>query len=81
MPRDALDPGPNGNYPAFPRGPDGRPVFKKCGWPAGPTAESAGTGQAPSGRTRRRIPAARRAPGDLTLRDQEGRPVVPPPSG
>ena len=81
MPRDALDPGPDGTYPAFPRRPDGRPDFERAGWPPGANAEFDRTGEVPSGLTRMHDPDGRPVTVDLTLRDQEGRPVVPPPSG
>jgi hypothetical protein len=72
MPQDALDPGPNGDYPYFPRLPDGSPAW----------ADSVPAGY--SGTVMRRgvrwmtLPDGRRVAFDETPRDAAGNPIDPP---
>lgn len=71
MARDALDPGPGGDYPNWPRRPDGRPAG--IGLPATTPAEKAAEERMPTG--------LRRQGGrliDLTPRHPDGTPIVPP---
>lgn len=66
MPRDALDPGPDGTYPAWPRKPDG-------------TSDPV---RMPTGVHPQRTPKGRVVDVDLTPRDNEtGEPIVPPKGG
>jgi hypothetical protein len=63
MPRDALDPGPDGTYPAWPRKSDGSPDPERM----------------PTGRHRQKVPDSdRRVLTDQTPRKPTGEPIVPP---
>lgn len=62
MTRDAFDPGPNGDYPWWPRDAEGRPIL-------GPGAE----GRMPTGLTSQRGRLI-----DVTPRHPDGTPIVPP---
>lgn len=74
---DALDPGPNGDYPYFPRDAEGRPV-----WADSPPGSPVVNGGAPMPRGIQRM----RDPGDprrlvlvdVTPRPTDGTPVAPP---
>jgi hypothetical protein len=62
-PRDALDPGPDGDYPAWPRRPDGTPDPQRM----------------PTGVHRQRDPrTGERVAVDVTPRRPDGTPIVPP---
>jgi hypothetical protein len=77
MPNDALDPGPLGNYPHWPRRPDGRPAG--IGLPATTPEEVAAEQRMPTGTHRQKLPDTnRRVEIDVTPRDQTGEPIVPP---
>ncbi len=65
MANDALDPGPNGDYPYWPRLPDGSPDPERM----------------PSGKAWQRDTAGRWHPIDLTQRHPDGTPIVPPTIG
>lgn len=63
MVQDALDPGPDGNYPAWPRKADGTPDPERM----------------PTGLHSQKVPGTReRVVVDVTLRDDEGNPIIPP---
>jgi len=62
MPEDALDPGPNGDWPLWPRRPDGTPDPERM----------------PSGRRWQRDPRGEWHLIDLTPRHPHGPPIVPP---
>lgn len=62
MANDALDPGPNGDYPYWPRNPDG-------------TLDET---RMPSGMRWQRDPNGRRVLIDVTERHPDGSPIVPP---
>jgi hypothetical protein len=59
MARDAFDPGPNGDYPAWPRRPDGTPDPERM----------------PTGLHRQRMPDGSVVVIDLTPRDPAGQPI------
>jgi hypothetical protein len=62
-PRDALDPGPDGDYPDWPRRSDGTPDAERM----------------PTGKHRQRDPrTGRRVLVDVTPRKPDGAPIVPP---
>lgn len=71
MANDALDPGPNGDYPYWPRRPDGRPAG--IGLPATTPEEIAAEQRMPTGLHRQGGVLV-----DLTPRDAEGNPIIPP---
>ncbi len=63
MTRDAFDPGPNNNYPHWPRRPDGSPDPARM----------------PTGVHRQKVPSTgRRVKVDQTPRKPDGTPIVPP---
>lgn len=62
MTNDALDPGPDGSYPHWPRMADGSPDPVRM----------------PSGVRRQRTPEGDHVLVDLTIRDADGQPIVPP---
>lgn len=63
MPHDALDPGPGGDYPHWPRRPDGTPDPERM----------------PTGQHRQPDPEnGGRVLIDVTPRTPEGEPIVPP---
>ena len=62
MAQDAFDPGPNGDYPYWPRRPDGTPDSKRM----------------PTGTYYERLPDGRRVLVDVTPRKPDGTPIVPP---
>ncbi len=62
MTTDALDPGPNGDYPHWPRKADGSPDKTRM----------------PTGLRRQRTPDGRVVTVDLTPRHADGTPIVPP---
>lgn len=62
MPRDALDPGPEGDYPNVPRRPDGS--VDRVRFPRGPATQR-------DPRTGERVPV------DLTMRDPAGNEIAP----
>jgi hypothetical protein len=62
MARDALDPGPLGNYPNWPRRPDGSPDPARM----------------PTGMHKQRLKNGDVVDVDLTPRDPSGEPIVPP---
>lgn len=72
---DALDPGPNGDYPYFPRDVKGRPV-----WSDSPSGNPEGGTVMPRGIQQMRDPAdpRRLTLVDLTPRLPDGTPVNPP---
>jgi hypothetical protein len=77
MPNDALDPGPKGDYPHWPRRPDGRPAG--IGLPVTTPEEREAEERMPTGMHKQRTPAGRVVDVDLTPRDNEtGEPIVPP---
>jgi len=59
---DAFDPGPDGNYPWWPRLPDGTPDPARM----------------PTGLHRHRTPTGETVLVDMTPRDPDGVPIVPP---
>lgn len=63
MARDALDPGPDGNYPNWPRRPDGTLDPERM----------------PTGVHHQLTPDGHEVLVDLTPRDADGNPIVPPP--
>ncbi len=75
MPVDALDPGPDGTYPYWPRDAAGKPINTQA------DAEAAGSGTyMPHGKE---LSADRDRDGyrkvhDLTPRTPDGQPIVPP---
>jgi hypothetical protein len=72
---DALDPGPDGDYPYFPRDADGRPAWSDT---------SMGTETVMPRGVQRMRHAGRLAVTDLTPRHLDGTPIDPPvipPSG
>lgn len=71
MANDALDPGPGGNYPFWPRLPDGSPDPERM--PTGKHPHRPGRGKG----TGRRRPA-RPVVVDVTPRHPDGTPIVPP---
>ncbi len=71
MAEDALDPGPEGNYPNWPRRPDGRPAG--IGLLATTPEEEAAEQRMPTGVHRQDGRLV-----DLTPRDADGNPIVPP---
>lgn len=74
---DALDPGPGGTYPHFPRDAQGRPV-----WSDSPTGLPVANGGAPMPRgiqpTRDPRHPGRLLAVDVTPRQSDGRPINPP---
>lgn len=64
MPEDALDPGPSGDYPHWPRRPDGTPAPERM----------------PSGIHYQYSPDGEYVRIDLTVRHPDGTPIVPPSS-
>jgi hypothetical protein len=63
MANDALDPGPDGSYPHWPRKPDG-------------TSDRV---RMPTGKHRQKVKGThRRVVVDLTMRHPDGTPIVPP---
>lgn len=72
MPQDALDPGPRGDYPWFPRLPDGSPA-----WADSVPADYRGT-VVFRGERWVRLPDGRRVGFDETPRDAAGKPINPP---
>jgi hypothetical protein len=76
MATDALDPGPLNNYPNGPRRPDGTPAG--VGLPVTSPEELAAEEKMPTGMHKQRTPSGEIVDVDLTLRDQNGEPIVPP---
>lgn len=72
---DALDPGPDGDYPYFPRDADGRPV-----WSDTDAEMQVGGTRMPRGNQQMRDPAdhCRLTLVDLTPRLSDGTPIDPP---
>lgn len=72
MAHDALDPGPDGTYPYFPRLPDGSPAWSdRC--PPGYHG-----GRMPRGTHRQRTPSGEVVMIDMTPYDSAGNPIDPP---
>jgi hypothetical protein len=79
MAQDALDPGADGSYPAFPRDATGVPLWSD-------TPETDGTGIVVNGVLRVRMPRGtrytlrdgQRLPVDMTPRHEDGTPILPP---
>ena len=71
---DALDPGPNGDYPYFPRDAQGRPIWTE------PTADNPEGTYMPRGNQQMRVPgtAGRLILIDLTPRLPDGTEISPP---
>lgn len=77
MANDAFDPGPNGEYPFWPRRPDGKPAG--CGHPITSPADLAAEQQMPTGTRKHRVPGTGEVVLiDLTPRHPDGSPIVPP---
>lgn len=74
MTTDALDPGPDGDYPYFPRDAQGRPVWSES------AADPEGGTHMPRGNQRMRAPgtAGRLVLVDLTPRLPDGTEITPP---
>jgi hypothetical protein len=76
-PNDALDPGPSGDYPHWPRRPDGKPAG--MGHPATTPEEEAAEERMPTGEHRQKVPGTNeRVLTDQTPRHPDGSPIEPP---